>query len=72
MTDKAMADHVYIEPLNIDVVKRVIELEKPDSVLSTLGGQTGLTFSMQLAKDCLLYTSFGSVPVWFHLELLQH
>ena len=50
MTDKAMADHVYIEPLNIDVVKRVIELEKPDSVLSTLGGQTGLTFSMQLAK----------------------
>ena len=45
MTDKAMADHVYIEPLNIDVVKRIIEIEKPDSVLSTLGGQTGLTFS---------------------------
>ena len=44
MTDKAMADHVYIEPLNIDVVKRIIEIEKPDSVLSTLGGQTGLTF----------------------------
>ena len=54
MTDKAMADHVYIEPLNIDVVKRVIELEKPDSVLSTLGGQTGLTFSMQLAKEGFL------------------
>ena len=54
MTDKAMADHVYIEPLTIDVVKRVIELEKPDSVLSTLGGQTGLTFSMQLAKEGFL------------------
>ncbi len=54
MTDKAMADHVYIEPLNIDVVKRIIEIEKPDSVLSTLGGQTGLTFSMQLAKEGFL------------------
>ena len=50
MTDKAMADQVYIEPLNIDVVKRVIELEKPDSVLSTLGGQTGMNFSKHLAK----------------------
>ncbi len=54
MTDKAMADKVYIEPLTLDVVKRIIELEKPDSVLSTLGGQTGLTFSMQLAKEGFL------------------
>ena len=54
MTDKAMADHVYIEPLNLDVVKRIIEIEKPDSVLSNLGGQTGLTFSMQLAKEGFL------------------
>ena len=50
MTDKAMADKVYIEPLTIEVVKKIIEIEKPDSVLSTLGGQTGLTLSMQLAK----------------------
>lgn len=50
MTDKAMADKVYIEPLNLDVVKKIIEIEKPDSVLSTLGGQTGLTLSMQLAE----------------------
>ena len=50
MTDKAMADKIYIEPLTVDVVKRVIEKERPDSVLSTLGGQTGLTLSMQLAK----------------------
>lgn len=50
MTDKAMADKVYIEPLTLDVVKKIIEIEKPDSVLSTLGGQTGLTLSMQLAE----------------------
>ena len=50
MTDKAMADKVYIEPLTLDVVKKIIEIEKPDSILSTLGGQTGLTLSMQLAE----------------------
>lgn len=54
MTDKAMADKIYIEPLTLDVVKRVIEIEKPDSVLSTLGGQTGLTLSMQLAAEGFL------------------
>lgn len=54
MTDKAMADKIYIEPLTLDVVKRVILLEKPDSLLSTLGGQTGLTLSMQLAKEGFL------------------
>ncbi len=54
MTDKAMADKIYIEPLTTDVVKRVIEIEKPDSVLSTLGGQTGLTLSMQLAEEGFL------------------
>ncbi|MCM1579077.1 MAG: carbamoyl-phosphate synthase large subunit [Ruminococcus sp.] len=50
MTDKAMADKVYIEPLTLDVCKKIIAEEKPDSVLSTLGGQTGLTLSMQLAE----------------------
>ncbi|RGX54225.1 carbamoyl-phosphate synthase large subunit [Anaerotruncus sp. AF02-27] len=54
MTDKAMADKIYIEPLTLDVVKRIIKQEKPDSVLSTLGGQTGLTLSMQLAKEGFL------------------
>lgn len=54
MTDKTMADHIYIEPLTLDSVKRIIEIEKPDSLLSTLGGQTGLTLSMQLAKDGFL------------------
>ena len=54
MTDNAMADRIYIEPLTIDVLKRIIEKEKPDSILSTLGGQNGLTLSMQLAKDGFL------------------
>jgi carbamoyl-phosphate synthase large subunit len=54
MTDKAMADKIYIEPLTPEVVKRVIELEKPDSVLPTLGGQTGLNLAMQLANDGFL------------------
>ena len=54
MTDKAMADKVYIEPLNLDVVKRIIEKEKPDGLLSTLGGQTGLTMSMQLDAEGFL------------------
>lgn len=54
MTDKAMADRVYIEPLTLEVVKRIIKIEKPDSILSTLGGQTGLTLSMQLAKEGFL------------------
>ena len=54
MTDEAMADHIYIEPLTLETVKRIIEKEKPDSILSTLGGQTGLTLSMQLAKEGFL------------------
>ena len=54
MTDRAMADHIYIEPLTLTTLKRIIEKEKPDSLLSTLGGQTGLTLSMQLARDGFL------------------
>jgi carbamoyl-phosphate synthase large subunit len=54
MTDKAMADHIYIEPLTLEVVRRVIDIEKPDSLLSTLGGQHGLTLSMQLDKEGFL------------------
>ena len=42
MTDAAMADHVYVEPLTLDFLKKIIKKEHPDSILSTLGGQTGL------------------------------
>ena len=54
MTDAAMADHVYVEPLTLDFLKKIIKKEHPDSILSTLGGQTGLTLSMQLAKEGFL------------------
>lgn len=54
MTDKAMADHIYIEPLTVESIEKIIDIEKPDSLLSTLGGQTGLTISMKLAKSGFL------------------
>ena len=54
MTDKALADEIYLEPLTVESVKRIIEKEKPDSLLAGLGGQTGLTLAMQLDKDGFL------------------
>jgi carbamoyl-phosphate synthase large subunit len=66
MTDHSMADHIYIEPLTITTVKRIIEKEKPDSILSGLGGQTALTLCMQLAKEGYLEKMnvrlLGSLP----------
>lgn len=54
MTDHVMADKIYIEPLTTEIVKRIIEKEKPDSILSNLGGQTGLNLSMQLDAEGFL------------------
>ena len=54
MTDHSMADEIYIEPLNVETIQKIIIKEKPDSLLSTLGGQTGLTLSMELAKSGFL------------------
>ncbi len=54
MTDKDIADRVYIEPLTIPVLKKVILEEKPDSILPTLGGQTGLNLAMELAEEGFL------------------
>ncbi len=51
MTDKDIADHVYIEPLNVDSVTQIIQMERPDSVLPTLGGQTGLNLAMALHEN---------------------
>ena len=50
MTDKMMADEVYLEPLNAETVERIIQKERPDGLLAGLGGQTGLTIAMQLDK----------------------
>ncbi len=51
MTDKNMADKIYIEPLTVKTVKKIIEKEKPDSILPNLGGQTGLNIAMELAES---------------------
>ncbi|MFZ3171825.1 MAG: carbamoyl-phosphate synthase large subunit [Carboxydocellales bacterium] len=54
MTDGNMADKVYIEPLNWEVVARIIALEKPDGLVPTLGGQTGLNLAVELAEQGVL------------------
>lgn len=54
MTDKSIADKVYIEPLTVEVVKQLILKEKPDSILPTLGGQNALNIAMALADDGFL------------------
>ncbi|MBQ6708803.1 MAG: carbamoyl-phosphate synthase large subunit, partial [Clostridia bacterium] len=50
MTDKDIANKVYIEPLTADTVTKIIEIEKPDAILPTLGGQTGLNLAMELEE----------------------
>ena len=54
MTDKDIADEVYIEPLTAEFVKKVIKKEKPDSLLPTLGGQAGLNLAMELFEEGFL------------------
>jgi len=54
MTDKDIADKVYIEPLTVEVLKALIIKEKPDSILPTLGGQAGLNLAMELAESKFL------------------
>jgi carbamoyl-phosphate synthase large subunit len=54
MTDTNIADRVYIEPLNAETAKKIILKEKPDSLLPTLGGQTGLNLAMELAESGFL------------------
>src|SRR5881394_3059133 len=54
MTDPGMADRTYIEPLTWEVVAKIIEQERPDALLPTLGGQTALNTAMALAKHGVL------------------
>ena len=69
MTDTQIADKVYMEPLTLEYVSRIIRMERPDAILPTLGGQTGLNLAMQLAKkgileECrceILGTDFNSI-----------
>ena len=54
MTDSGIADRVYIEPLTVEVVERIIAAERPDGILATLGGQTGLNLAVDLADAGVL------------------
>jgi carbamoyl-phosphate synthase large subunit len=54
MTDEEVADVVYIEPLTVEILTRIIEKERPDGLLPTLGGQTGLTLAHELAEAGVL------------------
>ena len=54
MTDKNLADEIYLEPLNEQTVTRIIEKERPDSLLASLGGQTGLTIAAKLSESGVL------------------
>jgi len=55
MTDPEMADRVYIEPLTVDFLERVIERERPDALLPTVGGQTGLNLAVALSEQGILH-----------------
>ena len=54
MTDKEIADKVYIEPISLEFVSRIIRKERPDALLPTLGGQTGLNMAVELQKSGIL------------------
>ena len=54
MTDAGIADIVYVEPLTVEVVARIIERERPEGLLPTLGGQTGLNLAVELAETGIL------------------
>ncbi|MFU8796316.1 MAG: carbamoyl-phosphate synthase large subunit, partial [Dehalococcoidia bacterium] len=54
MTDEGIADIVYVEPLTLDVLTRIIDRERPDGLLPTLGGQTGLNLAVELANGGIL------------------
>jgi carbamoyl-phosphate synthase large subunit len=54
MTDANFADHIYFEPLTVDVLEKIIDKERPDGLLGTLGGQTGLNLAFQLHEQGIL------------------
>mgnify|MGYP001243142650 CR=1 FL=1 len=79
MTDENVADVVYIEPLTVEVLTRIIEHERPDGLLPTLGGQTGLNLTVALADAGILEkynvralgTSIGTIRTAEDRELFK-
>ncbi|HEX6819759.1 MAG TPA: carbamoyl-phosphate synthase large subunit, partial [Ktedonobacterales bacterium] len=70
MTDEGVADVTYIEPLTVDVLRRVIERERPDGLLATLGGQTGLNLAVALS-DAGVLDEFGVELLGTPLETIK-
>lgn len=70
MTDRHMADKVYIDPLNVDFLTKIIAEEKPDGLLPTLGGQTGLNLAVELAEQGIL-KKFGVKLLGTSLEAIK-
>ena len=70
MTDPEMADRTYIEPIKAEVVAKIIEKERPDSILPTLGGQTGLNTAVELAQSGVL-EKYGVKMIGANLETIM-
>ncbi|MBQ8093200.1 MAG: carbamoyl-phosphate synthase large subunit [Clostridia bacterium] len=70
MTDKHLADEIYLEPLNETTLRRIIEKERPDGLLAGLGGQTALTLAMQLSRDGTL-TKYGVRLLGSDIEAIE-
>src|SRR6187401_2962094 len=70
MTDPGMADRTYIEPLTWEIVAKVIEVERPDALLPTLGGQTALNLAMDLAHHGVL-EKFGVEMIGARPEVIN-
>ncbi len=69
MTDPAMADKTYIEPLTVDILTKIIQKERPDAVLPTLGGQTGLNLATFLSKEGIL-EKYGVEAIGANIEAI--
>ena len=70
MTDPEMADATYIEPITVPMLEKVIEAERPDALLPTLGGQTGLNIAIQLAEAGIL-DRFGVQMIGANREAIR-
>src|SRR5215207_73295 len=70
MTDPELADATYIEPITPDTVARILERERPDAVLPTMGGQTALNTAMALAEDGTL-EKFGCIMIGADAEAID-
>ncbi len=70
MTDPEMADRTYVEPMTVDTVEKIIEIERPDALLPTIGGQTGLNLAVDLAETGVL-DRFGVSLIGAQLDAIM-